>query len=141
MWEMKTGKIEFVQSCRFVLVISGNEYEVSRISGIGIGHGMQQGGCIYNNVIIESAMKKDKEGDIFKSLFYVFREYFSGNNFDIKLYFINIDGGKENFSFLLQGCRMLNYFVSDIDVANNGCILENIEVIPSGLFLMSEKDE
>jgi hypothetical protein len=138
MWEMKTGKIEFVQSCRFVLVISGNEYEVSRISGISIGHGMEKGGCICSNVTIESAMKKDEEGNLFNSLFYVFKEYFNGNNFDIKLYFINIDGGKENFSFLLQGCKMLNYFVNDIDSACNGCFLESIEVIPRDLILSNE---
>ena len=135
---MKTGKIEFVQSCRFVLVISGKEYGVSRISGISIGHGMEKGGCICSNVTIESAMKKDEEGNLFNSLFYVFKEYFNGNNFDIKLYFININGGKENFSFLLQGCKMLNYFVNDIDSACNGCFLESIEVIPRDLILSNE---
>lgn len=136
-------KFEFIRSYKFVFRINGEAYEASRISGLGLGYSLEERGCTYNAVTIESFMRKDENGNVV-TLFDAFKKYFSSENFDVEIFPIKtIDEKgvckKEDFSFLLENCEMIKYFVSDFDVSMVDCIRENIEILPGKLVFRKKK--
>lgn len=130
-------KFEFIKSYKFVIRINGETCEALRVSGLGLGYSLEERGCTYNPVTIELPIKKDEKGNVVTA-FDIFKKYFSSDNFDVEIFpikDINEEGiwEQEDFSFLLENCEMIKYFVSDFDASISECIRESIEIVPGKL--------
>lgn len=130
-------KFQFIKPFKFVIRINGETCEALRVSGLGLGYSLEERGCIYNSVTIELPIKKDEKGNIVTA-FDIFKKYFSSDNFDVEIFIIkniNEEGicEQEGFSFLLENCEMIKYFVSDFDASSSDVITESIEILPGKL--------